>query len=644
MRFLPSFLDEIRDRVPISSVIGARVTWDRRKTNASRGDWWACCPFHGEKSPSFHCEDKKGRYHCFGCSASGDHFRFLSELEGLSFPEAVERVADMAGVPMPARDANAEQREREQATLHQVMEMAAAFFEAKLQASEGAKARAYLRERGLTAATQAQFRLGYAPDSRNALKEHLAAKNIERELIEACGLVVFGPDVPVSYDRFRDRVMFPILDSRERVIAFGGRAMSTDVSAKYLNSPDTDLFHKGNVLYNFSRARKSLEKDGTLVAVEGYMDVIALAQAGFGAVVAPLGTALTERQLELLWRMSPEPVLCFDGDGAGLRAAFRAADLALPMVEPGRTARFALLPEGQDPDDLVKASGRDGFAAVLTDTRSLADLLWMRETGGRLFETPERRAELEKTLREATGRIRDESVRFHYGQEMRERVQAFFGAAYGASRNKGRNRFGERGSGAGRPGAAAGRLAVSETLQRSALVRRSGGIMPLREAVIVVTLGNHPQLMDENFDVVDGLELSHPDLRQLHVVLIDAHAHCEEEHGADRDCCMAGISRSGLEELWERAENLVKRAGQWPALAAASIEDARKALEQALHLHRSAGILHKELKAAEAALATEPTDEHLQQLLAVQHQFQDLQATEALIEGFGVTSGRVERS
>ena len=257
MRFSDSFLDEIRDRVPISAVIGQRVAWERRKTNASRGDFWACCPFHGEKTPSFHCEDRKGRYHCFGCGVSGDHFRFLTELDGMSFPEAVERVAEMAGVPMPARDPEAEKREKERASLHDVMELATKFFEEKLQSPEGAKARAYLRERGLTPATQKTFRLGYAPESRNALKEFLAGKGVAKDQIEACGLVRHGPDIPVSYDWFRDRVMFPIPDSKGRIIAFGGRALSPDQPAKYMNSPDTELFHKGNVLYNFAARGRS---------------------------------------------------------------------------------------------------------------------------------------------------------------------------------------------------------------------------------------------------------------------------------------------------------------------------------------------------------------------------------------------------
>lgn len=638
MRFSTSFLDEIRDRVPISQVVGQRVTFDKRKTNAARGDYWACCPFHGEKTPSFHCEDRKGRYHCFGCGVSGDHFRFLAELDGMSFPEAVERVAEMAGVPMPARDPQAEKREKERASLTDVMEMAAQFFEDCLQGPQGAEARAYLRGRGISSATQQVFRLGFAPDSRNALKEYLAGKGVSKEQIEGCGLVRHGPDIPVSYDWFRGRIMFPIEDSRGRMIAFGGRALASDVSAKYINSPDTELFHKGKVLYNHARSRKTA-KGGTVIAVEGYMDVIALAQAGVENAVAPLGTALTENQLDLLWRMTGEPVLCFDGDEAGLRAAWRAADMALPMVQPGRTLRFALLPEGKDPDDLVRETGREAFDALVAEARPLADLLWTRETSGRVFDTPERRAELEQTLRALAGRIRDESVRRHYAQELRERAQSFFGPSQQGRRGE-RSGFGG-GRQQGRPGAAAGRLAVSESLARSALVRTTGGLMPLREAAIMVALVNHPALLDEYFDAVEILALASPELRRMRTALLDALAHGVAH---EREALTAAILGAGVGEVLERAEALVRRANQWPALADAALEDAREAFVQALHLHRSAGFLHKELKAAEHALANEPTEENYRHLVEIQAELRNVQATEALIEGFGLLSGRAGRS
>lgn len=645
MRFPPAFLDEIRDRVPISSVIGQRVAWDRKKTNASRGDYWACCPFHGEKSPSFHCEDKKGRYHCFGCSVSGDHFKFLTELEGLSFPEAVEKIAEMAGVPMPVRDEREEQREKERASLTDVMEMATAFFQERLQGPEGAKARAYLRDRGLTPATQQSFRLGYAPDSRNALKEHLAAKGVPKADIEACGLVRHGDDIPVSYDWFRDRIMFPIPDSRGKIIAFGGRALAADALAKYMNSPDTELFHKGNVLYNFARARKALAKGGTVIAVEGYMDVIALAQAGFENAVAPLGTALTENQLELLWRMAPEPMLCFDGDQAGMKAAWRAADMALPSIQPGRSARFALLPEGKDPDDLVKAEGPDAFRAVLAEARPLADLLWMRETAGGVFDTPERRAELEKTLRELTSRIRDESLRYHYQQEMRERVLNFFGSQRSARQGRqdwkpGQGKTAAPGGQFAKGSGVGARAAITESLGRSAMVKRGGEMMSVREATIIVALVNHPALIDENFAHVEFLDLANTDLQRLHAAILDAMAH---DMANDRDAVIATIERAGCSDIWGRAVMLIKRARQWPALETAALDDARDAFNQALHLQRSARTLHKELKQAEAALASDPTDENYRHLVEIQAQFRDVQATEALIEGFGVSSGKAGR-
>ncbi|PRD45237.1 DNA primase [Phyllobacterium phragmitis] len=659
MRFPPSFLDEIRDRVPISTLIGTRVSFDRKKTNAAKGDYWACCPFHGEKTPSFHCEDRKGRYHCFGCGVTGDHFKFLTDLEGLNFPEAVQRVADMAGVPMPARDPEMEKREAERATLHDVMNMAAQFFEQQLQAAAGAKARAYLRDRGLSTSTQQAFRLGYAPESRNALKEYLAGKGATREQIEACGLVYSGEGIAVSYDRFRDRIMFPIEDTRGRVIAFGGRALSPDAPAKYLNSPETELFHKGRMLYNALRARKACQPQGgepakAVIAVEGYMDVIALAQAGFAQAVAPLGTALTEDQLELLWRVSPEPVLCFDGDQAGIRAAHRAVDLGLPALKPGKSLRFALLPEGKDPDDLVKADGPQAFQAVLRDARPLADMLWTRETASGVFDTPERRAELEARLREITGRIGEENVRRHYAQEMRDRAQQFFGQARqgnqrGNQRGNNRNGYGQGGYGQGGygqgaygqrgRGAASGRLAVSESLARSSLVKSASSTStpPLRETAILLILLNHPRLIEEDFEAMAALDLEHPQLRRMHLAMLDAMAAAHLQDGVEM---RQALRAAGHGEMIETLEGIVRRARVWTATERAAEEDAREALRQAVHLHQRARTLHKELRAVEAALMDDETGDVFGRLVDIQNEIRKAEATEALIEGFGIPSGR----
>lgn len=634
MRFSNSFLDEIRDRVPISQIVGARVTFDKRKTNAAKGDYWACCPFHGEKTPSFHCEDRKGRYHCFGCGASGDHFRFLTELDGLSFPEAVRQVAELAGVPLPALNPETVRREREYSDLTDVMDLAAQYFQDCLHGQEGAQARAYLRGRGISAATQQTFRIGYAPDRRNGLKEFLAGKGVSKEQLEACGLVVSGPDIPVSFDRFRGRIMFPIEDTRGKVIAFGGRALASDVPAKYLNSPDTELFQKGKVLYNHSTARKA-SRQGTVIAVEGYMDVIALAQADIEQAVAPLGTALTEHQLELLWRMTGEPVLCFDGDEAGLRAAWRAADLALPLIRPGRSLRFALLQEGMDPDDLVREAGKEAIDSLIATARPLADLLWMRETGGRSFDTPERRAELEKSLQTLASSIRDESVRRHYMQEFRERAESYFGSV--PSRRRGGTPKPPRSRGR----EAARRLPVSESLARSPLLNAGGGVMPLREAALIVAVANHPVLLDEFFDAIEKLVLESNDLRRLRAGILDGFAHGMK---LEREAVRTAIAAAGLNEIFERAEALMRRANQWPALPEAAIEDAREAFIQALHLHLSAGSLNRELKAAERALAENPTEENYRHLVEIQTELRNVQAAEALIEGFGLLSGRTRQS
>jgi DNA primase len=654
MRFSNSFLDEIRDRVNISDVIGRRVSWDKKKTNTPRGDYWACCPFHGEKSPSFHCEDRKGRYHCFGCGVSGDHFRFLTDLEGLSFPEAVQQIADMAGISMPQPDPQAENRERERTSLQDVMEMATLFFQDQLQTALGARARAYLRDRGLTGRTIETFRLGFAPDSRNALKEHLASKGVAREQMEACGLVVHE-NVPVSYDRFRDRIMFPILSSREKVIAFGGRAMAADAVAKYLNSNETELFHKGNVLYNFARARRASQASGgTVIAVEGYMDVIALYQAGVENVVAPLGTALTESQLDLLWKMSPQPVLCFDGDGAGIRAANRAADLALPHIKPDRSVSFALLPDGKDPDDLVRLEGRAPFDRVLSEAKPLAAMIWSRETSAVTFDTPEKRAQLESRLRQIVAVIGDEAVRRFYQQDVRDRLNAFFQPRFQQSGSQGGNfrRDGQQGNGRGFQRNAPGRggamtaptSSISDRLTQSGLVKGHQTKPSLRESVLAITIVNHPELLLEEYDEIAAIDYENRDLQRLWSTVLTFAA--ESAADISRAGLIERLSLQGFEVLLKTMDQQVRNARLWTATEQAALEDAREGYVQALSLHKRTKSLLWQKRELEREIGEATDDERgtllVRALAEVQLEIGRMENQEAIIDGFGVMSGRVK--
>ncbi len=426
MRFDNRLLDEIRARLPLSDIVARRVTWDRRKSQPGKGDFWACCPFHQEKTPSFHVDDRRNRYKCFGCGASGDHFRFLTETEGLSFPEAVERLAEQAGVALPAPDPQAARREKKRASLAEVCEMAARFFQSEFNAPRGSSARQYALKRGFKPETLGEFRFGFAPESRDALKRFLISKDVpEADMIEA-GLLIKPEDGRPSYDRFRGRLIIPIQDDRGRVVAFGGRTLSPDGQPKYLNSPETPLFHKGVMLFNAHRARKPAFKAQQAVVVEGYLDAIALWQAGLHHVVASLGTAFTEEQVVRLWKFAPEPVMCFDGDVAGISAAHRAINRILPALRSGYSFQFCFLPDGKDPDDLVKDAGLAGFQAELEKARSLFDAVWDREIEVARLDTPERKAALEKRFDDLIGSIRDERVRRRYQLDLKFKLSNLF--------------------------------------------------------------------------------------------------------------------------------------------------------------------------------------------------------------------------
>ncbi|WP_171206902.1 DNA primase [Ruegeria sp. HKCCA0235A] len=535
MSLPPGFLDELRTRLSLSQVVGRKVIWDQRKSNQGKGDMWAPCPFHHEKTASFHVDDQKGFYYCFGCHAKGDAISFVKETENVSFIEAVEILAREAGMPMPARDPKAQEKQDRRSQLADVMEQAVQFFRLQLKTGAGAEARDYLSRRGLDQSALDRWEIGFAPDSWQALWDHLRGKSIQEELILGAGLAKPSNKGKKPYDTFRNRIMFPIRDPRGRCVAFGGRAMDPNDNAKYLNSPETELFDKGRSLYNQGPARQAAGKGQPLIVAEGYMDVIALAEAGFGASVAPLGTAITEHQLQLLWRIADEPIIALDGDAAGLRAAMRAVDLALPLLEAGKSLRFALMPEGKDPDDLLRAEGAGAVKAVLEGAVPMVKLLWQRETEGKVFDSPERKAALDKALRDKIKLIRDPSIRSHYGQEIKDlRWQLF------RPRRQPQNRpWQPRGKWqpqqTATPGARSSFLASSENAD-----------IQLREAAILAISILNPKVVVQFEQQLEEMECHNPDYAALRDAVL---RHAIDDPDNLKDHIIASMGPDALENL-----------------------------------------------------------------------------------------------
>ncbi len=521
MSLPPGFLDELRNRLSIAQVAGRKVIWDTRKSNQGKGDMWAPCPFHQEKTASFHVDDRKGYYYCFGCHAKGDAISFVRETENVGFMEAVEILAREAGMTMPERDPRAQERADRRTLLSDVMEQAVQHYRLMLKTGAGAAARDYLGGRGLRDPVLERWEIGFAPEGWQGLWDHLRSKGVDEDLILGAGLAKPSTKGGKPYDTFRNRIMFPIRDARGRAIAFGGRAMDPNDSAKYLNSPQTELFDKGRSLYNHGPAREAAGK-APLIVAEGYMDVIALSEAGFGATVAPLGTAITEDQLKLLWRMNPEPVIALDGDTAGLRAAMRVIDLALPMLEAGQSLRFAIMPEGKDPDDLIRAEGPAAVGRVIDAALPMVRLLWRRETEGKSFDSPERKAALDKSLREAVRRIGDPSVRAHYGEEIRALRLELFG------QNRPQRQW--------QPGGRAKPAPVLATTKASLLAAADGGAEDvLREAVILATLVTHPSVVEAFETALEVLDFTLPEHEAIRGALLRYGTRDEIEANAGAD-------------------------------------------------------------------------------------------------------------
>ena len=491
------FLDELRSRICLSDVVGRKVQWDLRKSNQARGDMWAPCPFHQEKTASFHVDDNKGFYYCFGCQAKGDAIGFIKETENVNFIEAVEILASEVGLQMPEFDPKSKEKADRNKILLEIMEQSVNFFRLTLNSNQGKHALEYLKKRGLSSDAIERFEIGFAPADQTTLTQKLIDKGYDLDAIIETGMSVKSDESNRLYDRFRGRIMFPIRDSRGRCIAFGGRSLDPTARAKYLNSPETPLFDKGSNLYNLVSARSAVGRGEPLIVAEGYMDVIALDSGNFNGAIAPLGTAITEKQLQLMWRISPEPIIALDGDKAGLRAAYRLIDLSLPLLRTGKALRFSIMPEGKDPDDLIRNEGASIFKNLIDEAVPMVDLIWRRETEGKSFDSPERRAGLDKSLSDVIALIKDKNLKNHYRDALFQARRQFFGR-----QNAGTTEFKNN-----------SRLMPQSDTKSSFLVAADEKTVSaqIRESTIIAVLMNFPELIEIFYDELVMIDLASPD-------------------------------------------------------------------------------------------------------------------------------------
>ena len=491
------FLDELRSRICLSDVVGRKVQWDLRKSNQARGDMWAPCPFHQEKTASFHVDDNKGFYYCFGCQAKGDAIGFIKETENVNFIEAVEILASEVGLQMPEFDPKSKEKADRNKILLEIMEQSVNFFRLTLNSKQGKHALEYLKKRGLYADAIERFEIGFAPADQTILTQKLIDKGYDLDAIIETGMSAKSDEGNRIYDRFRGRIMFPIRDSRGRCIAFGGRSLDPVARAKYLNSPETPLFDKGSNLYNLVSARSAVGRGEPLIVTEGYMDVIALDSGNFNGAIAPLGTAITEKQLQLMWRISPEPIIALDGDKAGLRAAYRLIDLSLPLLQTGKALRFSIMPEGKDPDDLIRNEGASSFKNLIDEAVPMVDLIWRRETEGKSFDSPERRAGLDKSLSDVIALIKEKNLKNHYRDALFQARRQFFGI-----QNTGKTEFKSN-----------SRLMPQSNTKSSFLVAADEKTVSaqIRESTIIAVLMTFPELIEIFYDELIMIDLVSPD-------------------------------------------------------------------------------------------------------------------------------------
>jgi len=632
MALSPQFLDELKHRFTLSDVVGRQVKLIRRGREST-----GLCPFHSEKTPSFTVNDQKGFYHCFGCGEHGSVLDFVMKTQGMTFPEAVEVLAGEVGMDVPKPSREEIERQKERASLAEVMEAVSSWYQTQLRAQAGRGAYEYITGRGLTDQTLGRFGMGYAPSSRSALKDAMMARDIGEDQLVETGMLIKPEGGGPSYDRFRDRLMFPITDRQGRVIAFGGRALSKDAKAKYLNSPETSLFHKGATLYNWANARAASYDAGQVMVVEGYMDVIALAQAGIDYAVAPLGTALTEEQISHLWQMADEPILSFDGDNAGQRAAGRAVERALPMLRPGKSLRFMMMPDGDDPDSLVQREGRGAIEVLIDKADPLVSVLWSNLTTGVLADTPERRAGLEKKIFGRLAEIQDENVKGLYQREFRERLFQQFRPNNQRGQRKAGGNYNRGQSYA--PGGKRRLAPATGLLSKTRLGRGNGGsaVTDVIEKLLVFTLASHPEILVKHEEEVADLEFTVPGLDAVCKALVEKAAFGDT---LDREAVHAHLEASGYMDTVRKIAADGSLKGDWFAWPEAALSDALTGFEHLLSRYQHITAARAAYCQAEAEYAADMTDENHERFVAAQAAFRALEEKEADKEGYRLESGR----
>ena len=614
----PRFTGELRDRLTLSDVVGKKVKLAR----AGR-EFKGCCPFHNEKTPSFYVNDDKQFYHCFGCGAHGDAIGFLMQHDNMSFIDAIEALASEAGMQVPKASPQDRKKAEAQKSLHSLMDDATQFFRNQLHDIGGRDALQYLHERGVSETVRESFRVGYAPATRNVLPSYLKGKGYSDEQMLEAGLVRRSERDGSLYAFFRDRVMFPVTDRRGRVVAFGGRILPEHLRppeqgdykpAKYINSSDTPIFHKGRILFGEPHARQAALDDMDILVVEGYLDVMACFEAGFKGAVAPMGTALTEEQILKLWKLIPSdtkvPVLCFDGDNAGKRAAFRACENILPLLKPDQSIKIAFLPEGQDPDSLIKSQGRAAFASIVDAAMPLVEFLWSHYTSGKAFKTPEERAGLSKTLDEQTGKIADRSVQQNYSRVFRDKTYQHF-------RNTGFQKNNRSGNGRGH-------AAVPLTVRKPAY---SGQSLPYQ--ILLAAVLNHPYIFPEVEEDLGAILITQERLDSMRQSILNL---CGANHPLDRDALHSHLKDRGFEAELKTvlSETVYTHAGFARPISRQHDDESNHMNEEAYKddvlsgWNETIGLIQQkavwsEIRTAGRALAENFTEENEKKILALRH-------------------------